>query len=252
MVAVDKSTGRAELRWRSQRSQALSAAERTELSEFAKSSSVGLTTAYVDERFARYPTLLCARDRAGLACFGFVHEFEAGDQTYVYLGPWFSRSGALIPLFAAYYEDLLARFTGSDCHLAAEFQTPTALNALRTLVPSCCHPKFGERGVPTKIQAIAGVYARTLGHIRELDPVTLRTHSEETLFRPTSLGVAAARDLLERGVRLGHKDCQMAIVSVSSETREREQVRAELRFGSARHEARLAVIRSRSATRNLD
>src|SRR6266567_8180341 len=71
---------------------------------------------YVASRLSRYDYGIFSERDGALQAFALLQEFMEGGERHVYLGPLFSREGACVPMFAAFFEGL-AGTPSSGFHL---------------------------------------------------------------------------------------------------------------------------------------
>jgi hypothetical protein len=187
--------------------------------------------AYVAGRLTVYDAVIFAANDERIAAFGLVQDFDIEGTRFVYLGPLFSRRGAYLRLFTWYVGRLAAEGPDRPLYLAAEVQNPEVLLTLYTLFPHSAFPRIEDGGVPPDARGAALALAERLDHLGALDPATLATRSDETLYvaRP---GHEPAMDWLrERSIDPARGDSQLVIVRAGASVWERTLFCQELSEG---------------------
>ncbi len=192
---------------------------RRQVIDFATAVSEGRgATGYVARRLRTYDRVWIARRGEAVEGVLLTQHFSCGDADHTYLGPMFSRGGALVRLFEAVVHD---RIGCGVMHLAAEIEHKRVLATLRSLVPGFTQPR-PQSPPSAAARRTAAVFAAVLGHIDDLDPATLSTRPCEPLVPGRA---------------------QLVVVSCGGSEHERARLLSELRAGVANDAARRAQRR---------
>ena len=125
----------------------------------------------VDERLRRYEWAVAAYRSGRLRAFLLGQTRSIDGAFFVYFGPLYSTHGAFLPLFAHALRSVCS--VRAPWWLVAEIEHPRLRPLFAHLVPSSW-PRPGT-ATPPEIVRGAQALAGALGHVRGLDPETLRT-----------------------------------------------------------------------------
>lgn len=185
---------------------------------------------YLGRRAEHYDRVAMTTEGESLLAFQLVEEFEERGERHVYLGPLFSRGSAATTLFLWLFDGLLS--DPRPFHLLTEVQSPRVALLFKRLLPTASWPRLQGEVVPVDVSATVRRYARNIDHIGELDPFSLSTRHEETLYRGPEGYEAVVGWLARRGVDLARGDAQILVTSVGASAADRAAVRFEVWQGT--------------------
>jgi hypothetical protein len=210
----------------------LEASRRAGMLELARRSCPHLDVeSYLLPRFADYDYAIAIEAGSRLLAFELIQEFESAGERYVYLGPLFSREGACVPLFSAFFDSLFYDSSGVAFHLLTEAQNPRVALLFKRMFLRSSYPRLADGFIPERARQVAREFAQQLPHLGAVELTNLSTRSRQTLFRAPGEYAAVVDWMTRRGVHLAQGDSQLLVVTCEGSLAARAALRVEVWFG---------------------
>jgi hypothetical protein len=210
----------------------LDARRRAAMLELARRSSPHVDIeSYLLPRLEDYDFVISIEHGSRLVAFELVQEFESAGERYVYLGPLFSREGACVPLFSAFFDSLLGDTSGAPFHLLAEAQSPRVALLFKRMFLRSSYPRLSDGWIPERAREVAREFGRHLPHIGAIELTNLSSRSERSMFRAPGEYAPVVEWMARRGVDLARGDSQLLIVTCDGSLAARAALRVEAWLG---------------------
>jgi hypothetical protein len=204
--------------------------EKEDLISFAEKAG-SVQKSYLKERFLFYPHVIILRRNDKVGCFQFIEYLDERDETFIYLGPLFSKMSRFLPMFLDFFQNSVREIKAKTLHLLAEIQNPEVFLLFKVLFGNYSYPHIHQTHIPSEVKRIAAFFSSQVSHMSTVNLENLSTKSKESLYHTKSQLHEVNHWLLKRGIDLMQGDNVLLIATVPLNQTERDKVVAQVNNG---------------------